>query len=61
MFARLICLVLGHVLEEIDTGSVPSNVRLRVIRSPCARCGEPVFKVEALHDEEPDTFDERKH
>lgn len=63
MIARLICLLLGHALDELETiEGVPPPVSVR--RGKCARCKAPIITVHDLRDEEGpkadvDTIDDR--
>ena len=51
MIARLICLLLGHQLDELETveGVQPP---VYVSHGKCARCKAPVIMVRDLRDEE---------
>lgn len=62
MIARLICLLLGHSLDELEK---IENVQppVYVSHGKCARCKASVIMVRDLRDEDPqkdaDTVDER--
>lgn len=63
MIARLICLLLGHSLDELAVleGAQPP---IYVTHGRCARCKTPVITVRDLRDEKDqqadvDTVDER--
>lgn len=54
MLARLICLLLGHMLDElIVVEGEPSYIY--VSHGKCARCGAPVIEVRDLRDDEEDS------
>lgn len=50
MLARLICFLLGHVLDELVVleGAQPP---IYVSHGKCARCGTPVIEVRDLREE----------
>jgi hypothetical protein len=51
MLARLICRLLGHVLDELNViEGDPSYIY--VSQGKCARCGAPVIEVRDLRDDE---------
>lgn len=56
MLARLICLLLGHVLEELNVvEGEPSCIY--VSHGKCARCGAPLMEVRDLRDDKGDDKD----
>jgi hypothetical protein len=50
MLSRLICLLLGHVLDDLDVieGAQPP---IYICRGKCARCDAPIVEVCDLRDE----------
>jgi hypothetical protein len=51
VLARLICFLLGHCFDPVDTYDSPQP-HIRVIYVMCARCRAPGLEVLDLHDDE---------